>query len=282
VVANDPDADRLAACVPTASGRWLTLTGNQIGLLLADFLLEHAPRTPRPLVVSSIVSSPMLADIARAHGARFERTLTGFKWIWGCALELEREAGVRFAFGYEEALGYSIGRVVRDKDGISAAVQLTDLVAHCRARGESLLERFERLARAHGLWVSVQKSLVLPGLDGRRAIAGGMERLRACPPTAIGGREVAGRTDYLQGAADRPRWLGVADLVELALSGGGRVLVRPSGTEPKLKLYVDLGSPVQAEVSFSDQDQAARSAAAAVADELAALLGFGPVAPAGA
>jgi phosphomannomutase len=274
ILANDPDADRLAACVPTPTGRWVQLTGNQIGLLLADYMLEHALRAPRPAVVSSIVSSPMLGAIAEHYGARFEQTLTGFKWIWNAALELEQREGVRTAFGYEEALGYSVGRVVRDKDGVSAALVLADLAAHCKAGETTLLERLEALYRRHGLWVSVQKSITLPGSEGQGQIARAMQRLADDPPTSLGGLSVSRIVDYRTGADARPRWLPSANLVGIELGSGSRVLVRPSGTEPKLKIYVDLKLGLGADDRVGESEEKARAEAHALADAAAAYVGL--------
>ncbi len=274
ILANDPDADRLAACVALPTGRYLQLTGNQIGLLLADFALEHAPARPQPLVLSSIVSSPMLADLARERGARSEQTLTGFKWIWNAALDLENDGGVRYAFGYEEALGYCVGRSVRDKDGISAALMLADLHAHCRAAKQSLLDRLHGLYRRHGLWVSVQKSVARPGTAGVGEIAAAMQRLAAAPPRSVGGRAVERVVDFQSGAEGRRRWLPATPLIELGLAGGGRVLARPSGTEPKLKIYVDLRAEVAPDALLSSVEEATLAAARAVADEVAVAMGL--------
>ncbi len=275
IVANDPDADRLAVCIPSATGRYRQLTGNQVGLLLADFLLEHALRSPRPLVASSIVSSPMLGAIAAAHGARFEQTLTGFKWIWNAALDLEAQEGVRFAFGYEEALGYSVGRIVRDKDGVSAALVLADLAAHEKTRGRGLGDRLEGLYRKHGLWVSVQKSITRPGSDGLAEIERAMQRLEAAPPKSVGSTAVSRVTNFRAGAESRPRWLPATPLVSLELEGGGRVLVRPSGTEPKLKIYVDLCVPLRDAERLSVREEEALAEARALADEVLVQIGFG-------
>lgn len=274
ILANDPDADRLAVCIPSATGRYRQLTGNQVGLLLADFLLEHALRAPRPMVGSSIVSSPMLGSIAAAHGARFEQTLTGFKWIWNAALDLESQEGVRFAFGYEEALGYSVGRVVRDKDGVSAALLLADLAAHEQTQGRGLGERLERLYRKHGLWVSVQKSITRPGSEGVREIEQAMQRLLAAPPTELGGRKLVKLTDYQVGGESRPRWLPNTSLVALELEGNVRVLVRPSGTEPKLKIYVDLAVPLGEGERLSEREEAATAEAGRLAAEIASQVGL--------
>ncbi len=275
ILANDPDADRLAVCIPSATGRFRQLTGNQVGLLLADFMLEHALAAPRPLVASSIVSSPMLGAIAAAHGARFEQTLTGFKWIWNAALDLEAKEGVRFAFGYEEALGYSVGRIVRDKDGVSAALLLADLAAHEKTQGRGLGDRLERLYRKHGLWVSVQKSITRPGSDGLAEIERAMAGLAAAPPQAVGGTTVARVTDFRVGADARPRWLPATPLISLELEGGGRVLVRPSGTEPKLKIYVDLCVPLRESERLSVREEEALAQAQALANQVAVQVGLG-------
>jgi phosphomannomutase len=273
ILANDPDADRLAVCVPTSSGRFLQLTGNQVGILLADFMLQSALAAPRPAVLSSIVSSPMLGDVARAHGAHFEQTLTGFKWIWNAALDLEATAGVRYCFGYEEALGYSVGRIVRDKDGVSAALLFADLAASCRAKRTTVLEHLHGLYRKHGLWVSVQKSVTCPGSEGLGQIAATMDALRGAPPAEVSGTRVIGFTDYSVGAEKRPRWLAKTDLIALELEGGGRILVRPSGTEPKLKIYVDLRAELGDDSVTARQD-AEQQRATALAEAVAKSLGL--------
>ncbi len=165
VIANDPDADRLAAVVPH-DGDWRPLTGNEIGSLLGDYMLAHDPDPARAVVVSSIVSSPMLGRIASSYGAMWERTLTGFKWIVKAGLALEGSGERRFIFGYEEALGYTVGSTVRDKDGIGAAVVFTDLAADLADEGLTLMDRLHRLWEQHGLWVSAQVSITRPGPNG--------------------------------------------------------------------------------------------------------------------
>ncbi len=240
---NDPDADRLSAAVPTLSGEFQRLSGNQIGVLLADALLEHAEQAgaSRKLVVGSIVTTPLLSIIARARGAHFEQTLTGFKWIWTAAHELERERSLRFVFACEEALGYSVSPAVRDKDGISAALCLARIAARLREKDQTLLDRLGELYRQYGLWVSVQHNL---------PSAAGIDRLAQQTPGELGGRKVSALRDFRVPGA-RPRWLASAELIELELEGGGRVLVRPSGTEPKLKIYVDLQLPLAAAEPWS-------------------------------
>lgn len=270
IIANDPDTDRLAISLPRRDG-WRPLTGNQIGVLLADYLLANT-ELEQPVVFNSIVSSPMLESIAAAHGARFIQTLTGFKWIWNAALDVAEAREGEFVFGYEEALGYSVGPAVRDKDGISAAVVFADLAAECRNRGESVLDYLAKLYDQHGLWVSTQKSIVRPGSEGAAQIAAAMERIGASPPAEVNGIAVASVTDFRKGAEERPRYLAATPLVALDLGDRGRALVRPSGTEPKLKIYVDLVADRDPAMTSAEQEVAlvaeADEAASALADQL--------------
>ncbi len=273
VLANDPDGDRLAVCLPGPEG-WVHLTGNQTGIVLGDFLLEKYAGEAPPLVISSIVSSPMLAAVAAAHGARYESTLTGFKWIANAALDLEEAEGLEFVFGYEEAIGYTVGRLVRDKDGVSAAVVFADLVAQDRARGKTVFDRLERLYRQHGLWVGTQLSVMRPGEQGAAEINAAMDGLAEHTPAVLGGFEVDAVLDFRAGAEKRPRWLPAAALVVFDLGAAGRALVRPSGTEPKLKIYVDLRRELGAGDEPSGAEAAARDQAGRIASDLAKFLGF--------
>ncbi|HEX7669968.1 MAG TPA: phospho-sugar mutase [Polyangiaceae bacterium] len=274
VLANDPDADRLAVCISTPAGRFIPLSGNQIGILLGDFMIQQAPPAPRRLVVSSIVSSPMMAAVAAAYGARFEQTLTGFKWIWNAAMRLEETEGVRLAFAYEEAIGYSAGHFVRDKDGISAAVYFAELAAECTAEGESVLERLGALYRRHGVWVSAQSTVTRTGVQGPSEILHAVDRVASAPPTSIGELAVVEVTDFRVGADARPSWLGSTPLVVLSLGDSGRVLIRPSGTEPKLKIYVDLCGKAEGEADIWKAEAALREKAAHLANEVVTYLGF--------
>lgn len=264
VLASDPDGDRLGVSV-RAGGEWRRLTGNEIGVLLADFVLERTTAIPDRVVVSSIVSSPMLASIASAHDTHCEFTLTGFKWICNAALDLEQQ-GYRFVFGFEEALGYAVGTAVRDKDGISAAVWFADLVAVCAAAGETVLDRLARLYAQHGLWVCVPRSIARDTPDGLAELAAGLGRLVSDPPGEVGGLPVERVVDYRTGGEGRPRWLADAPLVALELGGGSRVLARPSGTEPKLKIYTDL----RTNVSGPDAVPAAEAEMEGLAERVAA------------
>jgi phosphomannomutase len=271
VLANDPDGDRLAVAV-RAPGGHRALTGNELGVLLGDHLLRHT-EAPEALVVSSIVSSPMLADVAKAYGAHHETTLTGFKWICRAALERERERGWHAVLGYEEALGYAVGGLVRDKDGISAAVVVADLARTLQGQGSGILDRLDELARRHGLWVSVQRSVHLDPAAGGGLVAGALDALVSDPPPEVSGLAVLEVTDHRVEVAGAPPWLPPSDLVELAVEGGGRALVRPSGTEPKCKVYVDLRAVAAGDLDA--QRAALREQALRVADAVVAAVGLG-------
>jgi len=273
VIANDPDTDRLAISLPEPGAGFRQLTGNQIGVLLADFVLGGL-REDAPLVINSIVSSPMLAGVAKEHRAAYDTTLTGFKWIWNAALDLEAAGRGRFVFGYEEALGYSVGQTVRDKDGISAAVAFAVLAAVCKSGGTTVWERLGDLYRRVGLWVSTQKSIVRPGTEGAAEIADAMAAIGERTPETLGGYEVSDKVDFRDGAANRPRYLPASPLVELPLGGSGRALVRPSGTEPKLKIYVDLRGDAGEGSLWRDHEARLIADADSVAEDLARFLGF--------
>jgi phosphomannomutase len=239
LLANDPDADRLAVAVPVR-GDWRLLSGNELGALLGDYVLRYWDQPEPPIVVNSVVSSPMLGRIAARRGAVHETTLTGFKWIINAGLAMEERGDGRFAFGYEEALGYSVGRTVRDKDGIAAAIVMADLAAEETYARRGVIDRLHDLWEEVGLWVSAQHSIARTSPEGLAELLAAVDRLGEGPPDALGGIEVTGVTDYRSGEGERPVWLGRQDLIELTLGSKGRVLVRPSGTEPKLKIYVDL------------------------------------------
>ena len=254
IIANDPDTDRLAISIPTPGGVWRDLTGNQIGCLLAQFLLER--RDPGAgFLVNSIVSTPMLGEIAKAYGATWHQSLTGFKWIWNAALTLEQEEKGDFVMGFEEALGYSIGTTVRDKDGISSAIAFAALAAEAAEDDAIVLDRLADLYRLYGIWVSTQISIWRDGPEGRSDISLAMQRLRADPPAMLGDVPIVMTKDFSSGASERPWYLGETNLVELDLGEAGRVLARPSGTEPKLKIYVDLKTAFPESSSWLDEEQ---------------------------
>ncbi|MFQ5523331.1 MAG: phospho-sugar mutase [Acidimicrobiia bacterium] len=267
MLANDPDADRLAVALPHEGG-WSLLNGNEIGVLLGDYLTRDL--TVRPIVVNSIVSSPMLGLIVAARGGLHEVTLTGFKWIVNAGLSLQEAGEGRFVFGYEEALGYTVDGVVRDKDGMSAALILADLAADLADVGHTLWTRLVELWQEFGLWASAQHSVTRAGPEGMATLVEAVDRLAADPPAVVGEWSVSSVVDYREDAAERPPWLGIQALVQLDLEDGGRLLVRPSGTEPKLKIYADLRGTV-GERPLEDRDRLTAHAldlARRLADEL--------------
>ncbi|MFZ2965014.1 MAG: phospho-sugar mutase [Rhodoglobus sp.] len=236
-IVNDPDADRLAVAVPGPGG-WRRLSGNEVGTLLG---WRAAERTKGGVLAASIVSSPALRAIAAAHHLRYEDTLTGFKWI-------SRVEGL--AFGYEEALGYLVDpQKLRDKDGISAAVDFLSMASELKAQGRTVDDRLAECAERFGAFASGQISLRFEDLSG---IGAAMTRLRANPPAVIGSVAVEGVDDFIEGFEHYP----AGDILRYHLAGAARVIVRPSGTEPKLKVYLD---------AFSDEGTAAECQAAAAA-----------------
>jgi phosphomannomutase len=256
VLANDPDADRLAAAIPAPGadgkpdGRYRQLTGNELGVLLGHYLLTERPATRPRAVLASIVSSPLLGRIAADLGVRYEETLTGFKWIATRSIELERE-GVEVVFGYEEALGYSVGGLVRDKDGISAALLAAEVAAVLRARGRTIADALEDIARRWGAFVSSQFNVTRQGAAGIATIRTMMEQLRASPPSRVADDDVVAVSDYearvrvdTRSGARTVLSLPKSNVLAFELASGSRIIARPSGTEPKAKVYFDVREPV--------------------------------------
>jgi phosphomannomutase len=238
VLANDPDADRCAVAVPDASaeGGWRMLRGDEVGVLLGAHLIDRG--VPRDAVfANSIVSSRWLAAVCAAAGIAHEETLTGFKWI-------SRVPGLRY--GYEEALGYCVDPdQVRDKDGVSAALLMAELAATLKAQGRSLLDRLDDLAREHRLYQSDQLSV---RVDDLAEITAAMARLREHPPTELGGSPVEQLDDLERPTSGLPP----TDGLRFLMADESRVIVRPSGTEPKLKCYLEVIVAVPPELAGAD------------------------------
>jgi len=234
VIANDPDADRLAVAVPGRDGRWRALTGDELGILLADRRIE-VTEGPGRLVATTVVSSSMLSKLAADTGVAYEETLTGFKWI---ARAARNRPGYHLVFGYEEALGYTIGDVVADKDGMSAALVVAEMAAIARARGGSLLDRLDELSARLGVHLTSQWSRRAEGPDGIQTLAAVVDSWRREPPTELGGHAVTEVIDLAKG----DRGLPPTDGLVVRLGPHGRVVLRPSGTEPKLKAYLEVST----------------------------------------
>ena len=279
IIANDPDADRLAVAIPDGRGGFRQLSGNEVGVLLGEYVLRKDRRGEGArLVLTTIVSSPMLCHVAEGLGVRYGETLTGFKWIASTALRREREEGARFVFGYEEALGYTIGDVVRDKDGVSAAALFAELTAVAAEEGRTIADELERLARTYGLFVSTQRSITRKGATGPGEIAGIMASLRTRAPATVGDRAVVAVRDLEAGTETRggvvsPAGLPPSNVLVLELEGGARVIARPSGTEPKIKFYVDVREEVRAGEPFADASARAEGTLARLTDAFLALAG---------
>lgn len=217
-IANDPDADRLAAAIPQPDGSWRRLGGDEIGWLFADYLLG-LDDDPRRLVVTTLVSSSLLGKMAAAHGVHSVETFTGFKWIARAALDRPE---LRFLMGYEQALGYLVAGQPLDKDGISAAVLFAEIAAVAAYDGRTLQDWLDDIAARYGRHILADASVRMTPVEAAAKVAA----LRADPPTEIGGRPVISTEEYPE-----------ADLLRFELDGGVRVQIRPSGTEPKVKLY---------------------------------------------
>ncbi|WP_199439513.1 phospho-sugar mutase [Umezawaea beigongshangensis] len=243
-VALDPDADRCALGVRERDGSWRMLRGDETGVLLGSLVLSTLDRTahPDPLVATTIVSSSLLGSIAKAHDVRCAETLTGFKWL----VRAGDGEGTGLVYAYEEALGHCVDPdSVRDKDGISAAVVACDLAATLKAAGETLLDALDRLAAEHGVHLTDQVALRFDDLSRIGAL---MARLRADPPPELAG--IAVTAEDLLPEAD-----------VLRLTGAGvRVVVRPSGTEPKLKAYLEVVEPAGTDLAAAREGAAARLA----------------------
>jgi phosphomannomutase len=253
VLANDPDADRLAVMSRDSTGALKMFSGNEVGVMLGHYLLSQK-KTERPLVATTIVSSLQLSTLARAFGASYGETLTGFKWIANHALEAKSQ-GLNFVFGYEEALGYTVGEVVRDKDGVGAALVVAHMAAWTKARGKTLFQYLEEIQRAHGLFVAKQFNATLTGASGAQLIAGLMQGLRASSLHTIGSFEVTAVNDYqlqtrTNGTLVTALRLPPSNVLSWELGERGRVTARPSGTEPKIKFYFELKETLVAEESI--------------------------------
>ena len=233
LLANDPDADRFAAAASNSAGDWVTLRGDQIGSLLGWWMIERAKLTGTKLsgtFANSIVSSMMLESIAKSAGLPYESTLTGFKWVSRVS---------NLTFGYEEALGYCVDpNNVSDKDGISAAAMFMEMLAHLKSQGKTIWQVLDELALAHGLHATDQVSVRVTSSDQVDLTMAG---IRNTPPTKFGGLQVSGVDDLAIGLGELPK----TDAVIIHLAGNdqiqkARVIVRPSGTEPKIKCYLEV------------------------------------------
>ena len=249
MLATDPDADRVGIAVRCKDGSYELLSGNEVGVLLLDYIcaarIENGTMPKDPVMVKSIVSTP-LADVVAAHyGVECRNVLTGFKWIGDQIARLEAAGQVeRFIFGFEESYGYLAGSYVRDKDAVIGSMLICEMAAYYRSIGSSIKEELERIYAQYGRYLNKVDSFEFPGLSGMDKMAGIMQNLRQNPPAEFSGYKVVSvadyqartKTDLVTGAVE-PIDLPAANVLIYALEGGASVVVRPSGTEPKIKTY---------------------------------------------
>ena len=239
MLATDPDADRVGVAVRCPDGEYELVTGNEMGVLLLDYIasgrIEKGSMPKRPVAVKSIVSTPLADKVAEHYGVELRHTLTGFKWIGDQILQLEKAGEAeRFIFGFEESYGYLAGDYVRDKDAVVASMLICEMAAYYRSVGSSLKERLEELYRDYGRYLNAVDSFEFPGLSGMDKMASIMEKLRTEPPKEFAGKAVVRVKDYEK---TEETGLPRANVLIYELSDGATVIVRPSGTEPKIKAY---------------------------------------------
>ena len=252
--ANDPDADRFAVAVRTDDGSYKMLTGDQVGVLFAHYLLSK-PHTKNQLVGNSIVSSTLLEKVANSHDATYFQTLTGFKWLANIGMQLEDEQN-EFLFAYEEALGYTIGTQVRDKDGLSAIVVFAQLVEELKSQGRTVWDLLAQISFEHGVHTNAQRSIAL---DPDSPSIG--SKLRAAQPKTINGIAISVIEDlhsslrFITGGATEAINLPASDVLIYHLEDGSRIIVRPSGTEPKVKVYYETVTKFEGTETYDDTRQ---------------------------
>lgn len=257
VIGTDPDADRMGVVVPDPSGEYKVLTGNQTGALLLNYILEykksHGQLSPLYTICKTIVTSELGRAIGQAYGIETLDTLTGFKFIGEKMKEFEETGERQFLFGYEESYGYLIGEQVRDKDAVQAVLMVTEMAAYYHTQGLSLLDKLHELYTKHGFYKEKLISQTKQGLIGLQQIQETIRQLRSVPPQEIGGIAIEWIEDYQTGVRLNPvtleqakLTLPVTNVLKYILAEGTWVCIRPSGTEPKLKVYIGvLGSTEQ-------------------------------------
>ena len=235
VLGTDPDCDRVGIAVKNGDDYTL-LTGNQTGALLVDYVLSQKQLDDKSVVIKTIVTSELGADIAKARGAEVLNVLTGFKYIGEKMIGFEETRDHNFVMGYEESYGYLVGSHAKDKDAVVASMLICEMAAYQKAQGRTLLERLEELYQEYGYYKDMVDSFTLPGVDGQERIADIMDSLRAADASVFGGLTVAERKDYAEGIDELPK----ANVLKYFFADGGWMAVRPSGTEPKIKFYYSL------------------------------------------
>ena len=239
MLATDPDADRVGIAMKCPDGSYELVSGNEVGVLLLDYIcagrIEKGTMPENPVAVKSIVSTPLADAVAKHYGVELRNVLTGFKWIGDQIAKLEADGEVdRFIFGFEESYGYLAGPYVRDKDAVIGSMLICEMAAYYRSIGSSLKQRMEEIYSEYGRYLNKVDSFEFPGLTGMDKMASIMQGLRDNPPTDIGGVKVVKATDYKK---TEETGLPAANVLIYSMEDGATVIVRPSGTEPKIKTY---------------------------------------------
>ena len=248
MLATDPDADRVGIAMKCPDGSYELVSGNEMGVLLLDYIcagrIEQGTMPEKPVAVKSIVSTPLADKVAEHYGVELRHTLTGFKWIGDQIAQLEAAGEEdRFIFGFEESYGYLAGTYVRDKDAVIGSMLICEMAAYYRSIGSSIKQRLEEIYAQYGRYLNLVDSFEFPGLSGMDKMSGIMSSLRENPPKELGGRAVAEVTDY---TCPEKTGLPKANVLIYGLDDGSSVVVRPSGTEPKIKTYfTTLGKDLQ-------------------------------------
>ena len=249
ILGSDPDADRVGIMVRTRDGEFKVITGNQTGVLLLDYLIGAKKRAgtlpEKAVALKTIVTTEMARKVAEVNGLRCFDTFTGFKFLAEKKDKLENSGEGKVIFSYEESYGYMLGDYVRDKDAVTASLLLTEMAAYYAAKGMTVLDALQALYEKHGFYGEKTHNLVMPGLDGLADMARLMKRLREEPPAEIGGVKVAQRKDYADGSVidcatgeKSAMELSGSNVLRFELADGTSIIVRPSGTEPKIKVYI--------------------------------------------
>ena len=249
ILGSDPDADRVGIMVKTSDGEFRVISGNQTGVLLLDYLIGAKRRTGKmpenPVALKTIVTTEMARKVAEDNGLKCYDTFTGFKFLAEKKDKLEASGEGKVIFSYEESYGYMLGDYVRDKDAVSASVELTEMAAWYASQGMTLYDAIQALYKKYGYFAEKTHNLVMPGLDGLKDMANLMKSLRENPPAEISGVRVAVRKDYADGSVidcttgeKTTMELSGSNVLRFEMADGTSVIVRPSGTEPKIKVYI--------------------------------------------
>jgi len=254
ILATDPDADRVGIMVKTASGDYVNMTGNQVGVLLTEYIASRGKPPKNGMVIKTIVTTDMVKAVCKKRGLAVMEVLTGFKYIGEKIMEFERDGGWEFVFGFEESYGYLKGTYARDKDAVVASLLIAEMALYYRKRGLTLHEQMQVLYRRHGYYLEDQVSFTMAGSAGLERIGGIMGALRSDGPAAIGGKKVLAVRDYklsrrVEIASGRISDIALpkSNVLYFELKGGGGFVVRPSGTEPKIKFYLMARGKTQAD-----------------------------------